>query len=127
MKMNREKLIAAAIGLGILSVIGVVGGRYVYNEYHTYYSPLAREFQAETVNKQPYVLETVKKELLGSTYASFVVKDEDTGEIIYQCPDLFRIKDLASIQWDENSYHIHVLMRDNKETEYIFDKNTWRK
>lgn len=118
---NKKSMFAAIIG-GI-AILAVVGGRYIYSEYHTYYSPLASEYETVAAEKGLYVLETQKKELLGSTYAAFIIKNRETGEIVYQCPDLFLVKELEQISWLDEGYDIEITVKEKGPVIYQYGGN----
>lgn len=121
---NKKSIIAAVIG--IAAVLSVIGGRYVYNEYHTYYSPQAREYEAVAEENGIFILLTQKKELLGNTYAAFSVKEKESGQVIYQCPDLFLVKDLESIGWAGTGFDIEVAVRGKSPVTYYYrEDNSW--
>lgn len=113
--------------LAVVTVLGIIIGIHLYDEYYTYQSSEARNYETVEAEQGKYVLLTERKELLGKVYAGFSIKEEESGEIIYECPDLYPVKELLSIEWKDGADSVLVTEKDGKVTEYIHDKEVWKK
>lgn len=123
----KRRLAAGAVILAVAALLAVIVGINIYDEYHTFKSGEATVYETIEAEHGPYILTTEKKELLGKTYAGFSVKDRASGAVIYQCPDLYLVKELSEIRWGTEGDAIAVVEKDGEETVYLRDGNTWRK
>jgi hypothetical protein len=87
----------------------------------------AHNYKSTSITKTPYILETVKKEDSSGVYATFIIKNEDTDSIVFECSDIFRTMDLKTINWAETSYNIIVVSGDVGTILYDFTDGTWAK
>lgn len=113
--------------LAAVAVFGILIGMNLYDEYHTYHSRAATEFETVAAGKDGYVLATETKELLGKVYAGFSIRDEESGETVYQCPDLYLVKDLQSITWGTVKNSILILQKDGSVITYDREGEKWEK
>ncbi len=113
--------------LAVVTFFGIIIGINLYDEFHTYQSEEARNYETVQAEQGEYVLLTERKELLGKVYAGFTIKAEESGEIIYECPDLYPVKELLSIEWKEGTDSVLVTEKNGKVTEYVRDKEVWNK
>lgn len=125
-RIKRRLLYGAAI-LAVVTVLAVIVGINIYDEYHTYKSGEATIYETVESEQGAYVLATDKKELLGKMYAGFSVKAKESGEIIYQCPDLYLVKELFEIKWGEEADSIVVVEKAGGENVYRRVGDTWVK
>lgn len=123
----RKRLPVILVILAVLAVFGVLIAVNIWDEYHTYHSRGATEFDTSSVERDGLLLSTSVKKLLGKTYAGFTVSDAANGEIIYQCPDLYLVKDLNSIQWGTDAYSIRVTPKAGTPITYSWAGTEWKK
>lgn len=123
----RHRLPAAAAILLLLIAAAVLGGRYISNEYHTYYRDSVREYETSSYEHGSLVLRTERRELLSKVYAAFTVSDKDSGELIYRCPDLYPVGDLISIHWEDSTGDILVETTDQGTVRYQAQAQRWEK
>jgi len=126
-KRLRNRLPVIVAILILLAVAAILGGRYISNEYHTYYSDKVTEYETISSEYGSWVLNTERKELLGKVYAAFTVSDKDSGELIFRCPDLYPVSDLVSIRWDEATGDILVETSDEGTVRYLPGNRVWEK
>lgn len=127
MKRLRNRLPAAVAILAVLAAVVILGGRYISNEYHTYYSDKVREYETISSEYGTWVLNSERKELLGRVYAAFTVSDKESGDLIYRCPDLYPVSDLISISWEETTGDILVETSDRGVIRYLSRGREWKK
>lgn len=113
--------------LAVLAVFGVLIAINISDEYHTYHSSQATEFETACVEQNGLFLKTSVKKLLGKTYAGFSVSDAATEKLVYQCPDLYPVIDLKSIEWGTKPYTVLVTQRDGSIVTYTWDGTEWQK
>lgn len=124
--MNKKRRF---ILLGVIAVIILALGTVIY--FHTVLSvhlgliESTHNYQVVLIAKEPYVLETVKKERKDGVYASFFVRDKNRGKEIFTCDQDFRTWDLKSIDWDQEGYDIIVQSGDVGTLRYHFSGDTW--
>lgn len=123
----RKRLLLMLVILAVLAVFAYLIAVNVLDEYHTYHSSQATEFQTSKMEKDGLLLSTSVKKLLGKTYAGFAVSDPKTGEAVYQCPDLYLVKDLESIGWGPAAYTVLVTPKAGSVVAYSWDGTKWEK
>ena len=85
----------------------------------------AKNYATETIVNTPYTIETVRQDIDGVVYVSFVVKDYKAN-ILYTCPDKYRAVDLRSIGWAQGNFNIIVKVGAGRVV-YYFKDATWSK
>ena len=73
------------------------------------------------------MLTSETKTLLGKVYAGFTVRDAKSGETIYQCPDLYLVRDLASIGWGAEEESVLLTQKDGSSVIYVRTGDRWEK
>ena len=106
--VHKRRLPVILAVMAVLAVAGVIIGMNIYDEYHTYRS-------SET------------KTLLGKVYAGFTIRDAENGGTIYQCPDLYLVKDLASISWGPETDSVLLTQKDGSSVTYVRTGDRWEK
>ena len=106
---------------------GIIIGMNIYDEYHTYRSSEATEFETTAEEKNGFLLTSETKTLLGKVYAGFTVRDAKSGETIYQCPDLYLVRDLASIGWGAEEESVLLTQKDGSSVIYVRAGDRWEK
>lgn len=123
----KRRLLYSAAALAVIAVLAVIVGINIYDEFHTFKSGEATMYETVEAEQGAYILATEKKELLGKTYAGFSVKAKESGEVIYQCPDLYLVKELSEIKWGEAADSIVVIEKNGGETVYLREGDIWVK
>lgn len=123
-KRRLPVILAAAV---ILVLAGVIIGMNIYDEYYTYRSSEATEFEATSEEKNGLLLTTETKTLLGKVYAGFTIRDSESGGIIYQCPDLYLVRDLAAISWGTGTDTVLLTQKDGSIVTYVRTGERWEK
>lgn len=124
---RRTRLPIILAVLAAVMVFGVIIAMNIYDEYHTYRSSDATVFETVSEAKDGFLLTTETKTLLGKVYAGFAIRDEKSSEILYQCPDLYLVKDLESIGWAAGSDSVLVTEKDGSVTTYERNGKRWEK
>lgn len=123
----KKRLPVLTVLLILLVLAGVLGGRYLSNEYHTYHSKSVREYEPISEDHGSWRLTTERKELLGKVYAAFTVWDLESGKALYRCPDLYPVSELISIHWDSSGDDIIVESSYEGMVRYQKKQNIWEK
>lgn len=123
-KRRLPVILAVAV---ILVAAGIIIGMNIYDEYHTYRSSEATEFETTAEEKNGLLLTSETKTLLGKVYAGFTVRDAESGEPIYQCPDLYLVRDLASISWGTEEDSVLLTQKDGSSVTYVRTGDRWEK
>ena len=110
-KRRLPVILAVAV---VLVAAGIIIGMNIYDEYHTYRS-------------SGLLLTSETKTLLGKVYAGFTVRDAESGEPIYQCPDLYLVRDLASISWGTEEDSVLLTQKDGSSVTYVRTGDRWEK
>lgn len=125
--------------IGVISVVAaVVVGFYVYAGIQVIrvIIPLVEISQAYVYEEQTilsedgrFLLQTEYFEGQPAPYALFAVIDPASGEVLYQCDDHYRPKEVKSLQWVGNSYDITITCDDVGTITYVFSDQdkTWHK
>lgn len=126
-RILKRRLLLLVILLLVLTAAGIIAVN-IQDEYQTYLSSEAREYEPVSILQGSYLLVTEKKEFLGSIYAGFSIYDAGGNEAIYRCPDLYRVKDIKAIAWEEGSDSV-LVEYDGEEgnVRYVRDGNEWEK
>lgn len=125
--VHKKRLPVILAVAAVLTVAGVIIGMNVYDEYHTYRSSEATEFETTAEEKNGLLLTSETKTLLGKVYAGFTIKDAESGGAIYQCPDLYLVRDLASISWGTEDTSVLLTQKDGSSVIYVRAGNRWEK
>ena len=123
-KRRLPVILAVAV---VLVAAGIIIGMNIYDEYHTYRSSEATEFETTAEEKNGLLLTSETKTLLGKVYAGFTVRDAESGEPIYQCPDLYLVRDLASISWGTEEDSVLLTQKDGSSVTYVRTGDRWEK
>lgn len=124
---HRKRYAVIAVILVIAAVFGFLIAVNVFDEYHTYRSSEATAFENVEEERDGFLLTTETKTLLGKVYAGFSVADAESSKVVYQCPDLYLVKDLKSIGWGTEQDSIAVVQKDGAVITYIRDGERWKK
>ena len=119
-KRRLPVILAVAV---VLVAAGIIIGMNIYDEYHTYRSSEATEFETTAEEKNGLLLTSETKTLLGKVYAGFTVRDAESGEPIYQ----YLVRDLASISWGTEEDSVLLTQKDGSSVTYVRTGDRWEK
>lgn len=122
----RKRRILLIIVLAAFIVSGGLAGYHIYDEYHTYHSRKATEYQPTRIVNGPYVLTTEIKELLGISYVSIQINDLE-GNVLSRFPELYRVSGLRTIAWEEGTDQIIVESEEYGTVTYFKNDHGWVK
>ena len=125
--VHKRRLPVILAVMAVLAVAGVIIGMNIYDEYHTYRSSEATEFETTAEEQNGLLLTSETKTLLGKGYAGFTIRDAENGGTIYQCPDLYLVKDLASISWGPETDSVLLTQKDGSSVTYVRTGDRWEK